>query len=757
MPNAGLLRFVSIPRDVTAGIAVFLVALPLCLGIAHASGAPLSAGLLSGILGGLVVGALSGSHKSVTGPSAGLTATVAAQTAALGSFEAFLLAAVLAGVMQVALGVLRFGFIAAFFPFSVIKGLLAAIGLLLVLKQIPHVLGHDTDYEGEMSFFQPDSQNTFSELVAMLSDIQPGAALVGLGSLLLLALWNRSTESKKSPLSSALVVVVFGVAVNLLLRQTGSPWIIQPEHLVQVPVATDFTALLDFFRHPDLSQWAHPGLIPAALTIAVVATLETLLNLEAIDKIDPDQRRSPPNRELIAQGVGNITAGLLGGLPMTTLVARSSVGIHAGGKTRLATIVHGSLLLVLVAIAPGWLNEIPLAALAAILLTTGVKLANPALFQQMWSEGQRQFLPFIATIVAIVFTDLLTGMLVGLAIAILFILHSNLRRPLKRVVEKHASGDVLRIELANQVSFLNRASLAKTLFEVPRGGHVLLDATETDYIDPDIRDLISDFCDTAAKAHGVEVSLVGFQDHYQFRDRIRYIDYSSREVQSGLTPQGVLDILREGNRRFLAGERIERDYSRQVHSTSTGQFPMAVVLSCIDSRAPAETVLDLGLGDIFSARIAGNIVQDGLLGSMEYACVVAGSKLIVVMGHTACGAVHAAVGLMAAGRNASEATGCGNLDGLVVEIQKSIDPGTCKKDEDWAPGEKAAYSNDVSRRNVLRTIREIRRRSTALDKLVKEGRIAIVGGLYDVGSGEVRFFQTPDSSVTPLDVPMAEG
>lgn len=757
MPHATLPLSVSLPRDVTAGIAVFLVALPLCLGIAHASGAPLSAGLLSGILGGLVVGVLSGSQKSVTGPSAGLTATVAAQVAALGSFEAFLLATVIAGAMQVALGVFRVGFIAAFFPFSVIKGLLAAIGVLLVLKQIPHVLGHDSDYEGEMSFFQADSRNTFSELLAMLSDIQPGAAFVGLGSLLLLVVWNRSAALKKLPLSSALAVVVFGVAANMLLRQAGSEWTIHPAHLVQVPVASDFTALLDFFRLPDFSTWSHPGLMPAALTIAVVATLETLLNLDAIDKIDPDQRRSPPNRELVAQGVGNMMAGLLGGMPMTTLVARSSVNINAGAKTRLATIVHGTLLLVLVAVAPGWLNEIPLASLAAILLTTGFRLANPALFRQMWSEGSRQFLPFAATIVAIVLTDLLTGMLVGLAVAIVFILHSNLRRPLKRVVEKHASGDVLRIELANQVSFLNRASLAETLYGVPRGGHVLLDATETDYIDPDIRDLIADFCDTTAKAHGVEVSMIGFQDHYQFRDRIRYIDYSSREVQNGLTPQAVLGILREGNRRFLAGERIERDYGRQIHSTSTGQFPMAVVLSCIDSRAPAETVLDLGLGDIFSARIAGNIVQDGLLGSMEYACVVAGSKLIVVMGHTACGAVHAAVGLMAAGRQASEATGCGNLDGLVAEIQKSIDPGTCRKDEDWAPGEKAAYANEVSRRNVLHTIREIRRRSAALDRLVAEGRIAIVGGLYDVGSGEVRFFQTPDSSVTPLDVPMAEG
>jgi MFS superfamily sulfate permease-like transporter len=757
MPNSKLPLSATLPRDLTAGVAIFLVALPLCLGIAHASGAPLSAGLISGVLGGILVGALSGSQTSVAGPAAGMTATVTILVERLGSFEAFLLAAILAGVFQVALGALRLGFVAAFFPFSVIKGLLAAIGVLLILKQLPHVLGHDADVEGEMSFAQPDQENTFSELIAAFSDIQPGAAFVGLGSLVLLFLWNRSAALKKLPLPSALVVVLFGMAVNFALRSVGSTWAIEAEHLVQVPVAADFSAVFGFLRMPAFSQWTNPAILPAALTIALIASLETLLNLEAVDKIDPEQRRSPPNRELVAQGIGNIAAGLVGGLPVTTVLVRSSVGIHAGGRTRLATIVHGFLLLLCVVAMPRLLNEIPLAALAAILLSTGFKLANPDLFRRMWSEGYRQFLPFAATIVAIVLTDLVAGMLAGLATAVLFILHSNLRRPLKRVLERHASGDVLRIELANQVSFLNRASLAKTLHSVPSGGHVLLDATDTDYIDPDVRDLIADFCDTTAKAHGVEVSLVGFRDDYQFRDRIRYVDYSSREVQNGLTPASVLAILREGNRRFLAGERIERDYSRQIHSTSTGQFPMAVVLSCIDSRAPAETVLDLGLGDIFSARIAGNIVQDGLLGSMEYACVVAGSKLIVVMGHTACGAVSAAVGLLAAGRSAAEATGCGNLNGLVEEIQTVIDPATCKADDQWLPGEKAAYANEIARRSVLRTIREIRRRSAALDKLVREERIAIVGAIYDVGSGEVRFFQTPESSVVALDVETVEG
>lgn len=754
MPHNKAPLAVTLPKDITASIAVFLVALPLCLGIALASNAPLFSGLISGIVGGIVVGILSGSHKSVSGPAAGLTAIVAAQIAALGSFEAFLAAVVVAGVMQVVMGTLRLGFIAAFFPLSVIKGLLAAIGLILILKQIPHVLGHDTDAEGEMSFEQPDHENTFSELLATVSDIQPGAALIGLLSVVFLLLWDRSKTLKKSPVPSALVVVVVGVVVNLILRKMGHAWEIKASHLVQVPVAGDLQAFLGFLQFPDSAHFSNPAIFKAAITIALVATLETLLNLEAVDKIDPDQRQSPANRELVAQGIGNVTAGLIGGLPMTSVIVRSSVNINAGGKTKLSAILHGILLVVCVITVPQWLNEIPLAALAAILITTGFKLASPTLFKSMWAEGTRQFLPFAMTIAAIVVTDLLVGVMIGLGISILFILHSNLRRPIRRIVEKHTGGDVLRIELANQVSFLNRASLEKTLHEVPRGGHVLIDARQTNYIDPDIRDLISDFHDTTSKAHGVEVSLVGFKEHYDFNDHIEFIDYTSREVQSSLTPATVLGILQEGNKRFLAGERIQRDFSRQVAATASGQFPMAAVLSCIDSRTPAEVVFDLGLGDIFSVRVAGNIAASELLGSMEYACNVAGSKLILVMGHTSCGAVNAAVDLLAAAKKASEATGCSNLDGLVTEIQQAIDPRTLKQPAQWQPGEKAAFSNEVARRNVIRTIHVIRERSATLDKLVLEGRIVIVGGLYDVSTGHVSFFQTQESSVAKLDLPM---
>ncbi|MCA9020024.1 MAG: SulP family inorganic anion transporter, partial [Planctomycetaceae bacterium] len=329
-----------LPRDLTSGLVVFLVALPLCLGIALASGAPLFSGLLSGIIGGIVVGSISGSSTSVSGPAAGLTAIVIAQIAALGSFEAFLLAVMIGGVFQIILGIVKAGSLSAFFPSSVIKGLLAAIGVILILKQIPHVLGHDTDPEGEMSFTQPDKQNTFSEILTVFEgDIHFGAAVVGLASIVLLVGWNRIKMLKNSVIPGPLMVVLLGVCLHILFQRMGGPWAIEASHLVQIPVAETAGDLLTFLTHPDFSQWANPAIYIAAGTIAIVASLETLLNLEAVDKLDPENRNSPSSRELIAQGVGNMTAGLIGGLPVTSVIVRGSVNVNSGSKTKLSCIV----------------------------------------------------------------------------------------------------------------------------------------------------------------------------------------------------------------------------------------------------------------------------------------------------------------------------------------------------------------------------------------------------------------------------------
>jgi carbonic anhydrase/SulP family sulfate permease len=609
---------------------------------------------------------------------------------------------------------------------------------------------------GDKSFQQTDGENTFSELAVAFFDVHPGAILVGIASIALIVFWDKVKFLKQSPVPAPLVVVVLGVLLNQLFQVLGGSLVIESSHLVAVPVTAGPG---DFIRNalifPDWRVLSNPVVYTSAVTIAVVASLETLLNIEAVDKLDPKQRVTPPNRELLAQGVGNIAAGLIGGLPMTSVIVRSSVNINAKAESKVSAIWHGVLLIGCVMLVPALLNQIPLAALAAILLMTGLKLASPKLIRQMWSEGQKQFLPFIITILAIVLTDLLVGVLIGLAVSIGFILHNNARRPLRRILEKHVSGDVMHIVLANQVSFLSRASLEQALRSVPRGGHILLDAGNTDYIDPDVLDLITDFRDTTAGAIGVKLSLKGFRDKYpQLQDHIQFVDYSSREMLQELTPERVLQLLQEGNERFLGSRPLTRDQNRLVEATSAGQFPMAAVLGCIDSRAPAEVVFDLGLGDIFSARVAGNIATPELLGSLEYACAVVGSKLVVVLGHTSCGAVNAAVDLLAAAKKASEATPCGNLDGLVNEIQQAINPATLKKPDQWSPGEKVAYANEISRHNVMRTIRMIRQRSATLDRLVLEGKIAIVGALYDVSSGRVDFFQTTESSLQPLPVPM---
>lgn len=738
----------TLARDLTAGLVVFLVAIPLCLGIALASNAPLLSGLVSGIIGGIVVGFISRSHVSVSGPAAGLAAIVAAQIASLGSFEAFLLAVIIAGALQIGLGLAKAGGLAAFLPSGVIKGLLAAIGVLLILKQIPHVLGHDSDPEGDMSFLQPDHENTFSELARTIGDLHPGAAVIGLGSVVLLTIWQFYKPLKKSIVPVPLIVVLFGMLLSEVFRQLGSPWLIQPGHFVQVPIAQSLKEFVGFLQFPDFTQWSNPAIYVAGLTMAIVASLETLLNLEAADRLDPKQRSSPPSRELIAQGVGNMAAGLIGGIPITSVIVRSSVNVNAGAQTKFSAIIHGVMILVSIALFPTVLNMIPLSCLAAILLVTGLKLASPALVKQMWDQGRYQFIPFALTVVAIVFTDLLIGVMIGLATSLGFILFSNLRRPIHRVVEKRLGGDVLHIELSNQVSFLNRAALLKVFNDVPAGGHILLDAQHTDYIDPDVLDLIREFDEQKGPARDIQVSLVGFKSSYQLVDRIQYIDYSSREIQSQLTPAEVLRILKDGHERFRTGQRLSRDLGRQLRSTSEQQHPLAVVLSCIDSRSPTELIFDVGVGDVFSIRIAGNIVSREILGSMEYACAVAGAKLILVLGHTKCGAVTAAVDFVGAPETAASATGCQHISSLLGIIQQSVDPALAAQLGNSTGTGKEAFVNEVSKRNVSRVVEMVFEQSETLDRLHREGRIAIVGAIYNIATGDIEFLpHTADVAV----------
>ena len=735
-------------------MTVFLVSVPLCLGIALASNGSVYSGLIAGVVGGVIVGLLSGSALSVTGPSAGLAALVAAQLTKLGSFENLLPAVVLAGVIQLGLGFARLGSAAVFFPSSAVKGLIAAVGLILILKQIPHVLGHDPDIEGEMSFLQPDDKNTFSEIYSIIDDFQPGAAFVGVLSLLLLLFWKRVPVLGKSRIPAPLFVAALGMAINAAFKSLGSSWTIEESHLVNLSSVELGNAWTWSSGAQFLDSLQNPDVYFAALLIALVASLETLVNLEALAKIDPAQRRCSPNRELLAQGVGNIVCGIVGGLPVSSVLERGAVNLNAGAVSKRSAILHGLFIFGCVCFAPHWINQIPLAVFGALLCATGVSLARVELFKQMWREGKNQFIPFVVTVGVILFTDLSTGIVLGLFTSIAFILRSNFLQPIHRVLEKHLSGDVLRIELPTQVTFFNRATLEKILWEMPRGGHVLLDARHTNYIDPDIQDLLEDFQRSTATAHGVRLSKVGFKGGYgNITDDIQYVDYTSRELQSALTPLAALEMLRAGNERFRSGQRIDRDLGRQVTATAEGQFPMAVVLSCIDSRSPAELIFDLGLGDIFSVRIAGNIAREKVLGSMEYSCAVAGAKLLVVMGHSSCGAVKAAVSFVGSQETIADSTGCGTLEGLLKEIQTSITADEMPAVLRWRPEQKSAFADTVAKRNVLRTIRAIRRDSSTLNALVRDGKLAIVGAFYDVKTGQVIFYKTEDSSLASLDLP----
>jgi carbonic anhydrase len=730
----------TLSYDLRAGVVVFLVALPLCLGIALASNAPLFSGVLSGIVGGIVVGLMSGSHTSVSGPAAGLTAIVAAQIAALGTFEVFLLAVFLGGVIQLVAGLLRGGFIAKFVPTSVIKGLLTAIGVILILKQLPHLVGHDNDPEGEMSFKQPDGHNPFSELLTLLEgQWHLGAAVIGILSVVILVTFDKVKFLKKSPIPAPLIVVVMGVALNELFRRMGAGWFIGSSHLVQVPVAESIGEFTSFLTLPDFSAWNNPAVYIGAITIAVVASLETLLNLEAVDQIDPLRRNSPPSRELVAQGAGNICCGLIGGLPVTSVIVRSSVNVNTGGRTKMSAVIHGFFLLGCVMLVPQILNMIPLSALAGILLVTGFKLASPQMFSRMYAGGRYQFAPYIITVLAIVFTDLLIGILIGLAVALSFILYSNLKRPLHRIQERHVGGDVLRIELPDQVSFLNRAALDDVLSDVPRGGHVLLDARKTDYIDPDVLDMLLDFKQKTGPARGVTVSLRGFRSKYPLDDEIQFVDYSTRELQKQLNADQVMELLQAGNERFRNGRPLPRDHRRQLTATADGQHPLAVVVSCMDSRTPMELVCDVGLGDIFSVRVAGNIITPEVLASIEYGCLIAEAPLVLVMGHTRCGAVTATVEALCETRPAWADNGCAHLGHILDEIGQSIEGDECRGFTRISKEQQRELIDRVALRNVEHSVASILERSSAIAERVQTGEVAVVGALYDVCSGQIEF------------------
>lgn len=530
--------FANLNSDFAAGLVVFLVALPLCLGIAMASGAPLFSGIISGVVGGIVVGYLSQSHISVSGPAAGLTAIILTAVTDFKAFDVFLLAAFLAGAIQLILGFVKAGSISNYFPNNVIEGMLAGIGIIIILKQLPHAVGYDTDFEGDEAFFQTDGNNTFSSLLGFFDYIQLGSIVITLISLAILISWDKLPALKKLKLiPGALVAVVVGVILNEIFTVSGSTLAIQKEHLVSLPIPTSFEEFKNIIITPNFSSITNQKVWVVALTIAIVASIETLLCIEAADRMDFQKRYTNPNVELKAQGIGNMISSLLGGLPMTSVVVRTSANNNAGAKSKMAAIIHGVLLLISVLAIPSILNKIPLATLAAILLLVGYKLAKPATFLHFWHYGKYQFVPFITTLLAVVFTDLLKGVALGIIISIIFVLRGNLKRAYIFRKEEYEDGDIIHIDLAQEVSFLNKAAIKSTLAKIPENSKVIIDAKDTVYIAHDVLDLITEFKEIRSKDLNIKVKLKNFKNEYRLENTdngnhvtVEHYDFTKRKI-----------------------------------------------------------------------------------------------------------------------------------------------------------------------------------------------------------------------------------
>lgn len=500
-------------KDIISGLIVFLIALPLCLGIAQASGAPLFSGIVAGVIGGIVIGSLSGSHLSVAGPAAGLTAIVLTAIGNLGAFDIFLCSVIIAGAIQLVLGFIKAGSLANYFPGNVIEGMLAGIGLTIIIKQIPEAVGyakHDKDM-----IVDADDGFLMSTINEALSHIHPAAVIIALVGLAILIVWQTKPFKKLQLVPAGLIVVVTGVVLNQIFKESNTTMSLPDTHLVNLPIASGFSDFIQQFTLPNFSGFTNPLVWQTGIVIAVVASIETLLCIEATDKLDPMKRYTPTNRELKAQGIANMLSGFIGGLPMTSVIVRSSANINSGAKSKLSTIFHGLLLLVCVATIPIILNMIPKASLAAILIFTGYKLCKPSAIMHIWKGGLSQFIPFAATAIAVVSLDLLKGVGIGLAISIFYLLRQNMRIPYYYQRSTFSNGELIKLTLAQEVSFLNKASIKETLNNLPANTTVIIDASQTEYIDFDVLDMIKEFYAVNAKDKNITMSLTGFRNVYK--------------------------------------------------------------------------------------------------------------------------------------------------------------------------------------------------------------------------------------------------
>ncbi|SNC74976.1 carbonic anhydrase [Hymenobacter gelipurpurascens] len=633
------LDFSYFKNDLQGGFVSFLVAVPLCLGIALASGAPLFAGIIAGIVGGLVVGALSKSALSISGPEAGLILVVVSALESLGSFGALQLAVCVAGLMQVVMGVARAGIISNFIPSSVIKGMLAAIGIILIMKQLPHLLGYDADAAETLALFPKTGSTILALLETAVHHIQPTGLGIAVLALAVLVLWEQAIIKQHPVLSKvpgALVVVVLGVAANQLVLALSPAYALGGTHLVQLPVVSSVADFQGLFTLPDFSQLTNSKVYIAALSIALVASLEALLAIEATDELDPLKRKTPTNRELKAQGVGNLVSGLLGGLPLTSVIVRSSVSLNAGARTKVAALLHGTFLLVSVLLFPKLLNMVPWAALAAILLVTGYKLTRISIFREQLKGGVMEFVPFAVTIVAILATDLLIGIGIGAAVGIFFILRESYRNA--HFFEHHTvdGRDKIRISLGEHVSFLNKASILTVLKDIPENATLEIDGTNSAFIDRDIISAIENFRETARQRNIQVVFLRKADDYSQNLAEQRQVSEPEAEFEAYYK---LFD-----NDRNWVGEKLR--HAQHPASELSTDAPKFLFIGCCDSRVPASEIIGTAPGDVFVHRNVANLVVStdlNLMSVLEYAVEVLGVEHVVVCGHYGCGGVRVAM------------------------------------------------------------------------------------------------------------------
>ncbi|WP_317130392.1 bifunctional SulP family inorganic anion transporter/carbonic anhydrase [Antarcticibacterium arcticum] len=695
---------------------------------------------MSGIVGGLVVGSISKSSVSVSGPAASVSAVVLAAIISIGDFKVFLLAVVLGGIFQLALGLLKAGLIADYMPSNIIKGLLAAIGIILIMSQFPYALGIVPDSE---SYFNPSLgflDQVENITISFYNSLGAGPIIISLISLAIMIFWEKSPLKNFNLLPPALVVVIIGVVLNFLFEVLIPGFHLNAAQLVNIPKIDHIGELVTF---PDFTAITNPEVWGVAISITLIASIASLLAIEAADEIDPHKRNTPPNRELVAQGIGNTLTGLIGGIPITSVIVRSSVNINAGAETKLSTILHGFFLLLSVLFLSRVLNLIPLSSLAAILLVIGYKLASWEVISTMFKKGWNQFIPFIVTVVAIIATDLLIGIFIGTLVSIFFILRSNYHNAFFIENTKIFKGETIRLELSNEVSFFNKASIKNTLWNVPDNSTVIIDATFASYIDHDVLEIFKDFKETYAREHDINLSIIGLKEKYDLGKDLKFVQEEIQVFKERSTPEEIFEYLQDGNQRYVDGKLVSRRLRNKELMDFINAPPLAAVVNCIDMREPLNVLMNTGIGDLIPIRTAGNLVDKEVIRSIEVACKKQGAKFILFMGNSS-NKIYAEALRDYRDSNPSY------LIPLITDAVNAlgVQRGSIKEETIFG------IADDITNWNIERSKSRIMEMSDYLKKEIEEGRVGLASGFFNRSNGKIEFSK---QYITPGIINVLEG